>query len=55
MRDVGLHLFSEQNSFTDRFARKFFVYDRDFRITSHHMEKTEAGVKGPCIREIVTK
>jgi len=24
-------------------------------ITSHHMEKTEAGLKGLCIREIMTK
>jgi len=24
-------------------------------ITSHHMEKTEAGLKGLCIREIVSK
>jgi len=24
-------------------------------ITSHHMEKMEAGLKGLCIREIVTK
>jgi len=24
-------------------------------ITSHHMEKTEAGLKGLCIRKILTK
>ena len=27
----------------------------DLLITSHRMEKTEAGLKGLCIREILTK